>query len=77
MAKYNTPEEVDNDRRYYSMDKNHLCWGCPWAKVLQDRFVCPFVSGSCVKIPKTIANPDPELVSRKIWMSIHRVTIKK
>lgn len=77
MAKYNTPEEVDNDRRYYQMSKNHWCWGCYWAKILQDRFVCPFVNGSCAKIPRTITNPDPALVSSKIWMSIHRVAEKK
>lgn len=41
---------------------DHWCFGCEWAKWLGDRCSCPFVIGSCVKLPRTMANPDINLV---------------
>lgn len=45
---------------------DHWCEGCAWATRLSDRYMCPFVYGSCVRLPKTIDNPDPELLHARI-----------
>lgn len=75
MAKFNTPEEVDNAKnRVFTMPKKHMCWNCPWVRVLDDRFYCLFVSGSCARIPKTINEPDEQLVSARARMSMYSAT---
>lgn len=75
MAKYNTPEDVDNaGRRHFTMSPTHMCWGCPWVRVLDDRFYCLFVTGSCARIAKTINDPDPALLSARVRYSMHSAT---
>ena len=36
----------------------HWCKKCVWATNLGDRYMCPFVEGSCVRFPDTIDAPD-------------------
>lgn len=40
----------------------HWCMGCPYATFLGDRFSCPFVVGSCIRLPHTMERPDPTLI---------------
>lgn len=35
---------------------------CPYGKFLGDRWFCPFVEGSCIKIPSTIFEPNKSAV---------------
>lgn len=54
--------EADNRRQMNARElpKKHFCRGCVWATVNPPVFICPFVEGSCAKIPETLENPDPE-----------------
>ena len=47
---------------YVTSNKDHFCLYCPYAKFIGDRFFCPFVEGTCYKIPSTLVNPNPEIV---------------
>lgn len=49
-----------------SLPEKHWCRGCVWGINMLDRFVCPFVEGSCARIPETMTNPNPELFRQKI-----------
>lgn len=55
-------ELIRNGQRL-ELPQNHWCRGCEWATCLMNRFLCPFVEGSCARIPETILNP-----------SVHRMT---
>ena len=44
----------------YSTNKEErFCLNCPYGKFLNNRFYCPFVEGSCVRLPETILKPAP------------------
>lgn len=45
---------------------DHWCEGCGWAKRMEDRFVCPFVQGSCVRVPGTLEKPDIDLLHKRV-----------
>ena len=47
---------------YATPNKDRFCLNCPYGKFIGDRFFCPFVEGSCIKIPKTIEHPDKDLI---------------
>ena len=49
-----------------SIPEDHWCRGCPWAVNMIDRFVCPFVEGSCARVPETIIEPDMEKLRTKL-----------
>ena len=70
MAKYNRPEDVDNAVKQFDIPEDHYCWGCPYGKAMQDRFICPFVEGSCARYPQTLMEPDVKLVSTAVH---HRI----
>lgn len=53
-----------NKRR--DLPKGHWRMGCEYTTNLIDRFMCPFVEGSCIKIPRTMENPDPEYLEKRI-----------
>ena len=44
----------------------HWCKGCQWGTFLGDRYMCPFVEGSCVRIPWSIENPKPDMLHKRI-----------
>lgn len=45
---------------------DHWCDGCGFDTRLPDRMVCPFVEGSCVRIPGSLENPSPEILHSRI-----------
>ena len=45
---------------------DHWCDGCGFATRLPDRMMCPFVEGSCVRIPGSIENPNPDILHSRI-----------
>lgn len=45
---------------------DHWCDGCGFATRLTDRIMCPFVEGSCVRLPGTVEEPNRELLGRRI-----------
>lgn len=45
---------------------DHWCRGCEWATNLMDRFMCPFIDGSCAKIPMSIKHPDPQFFREEL-----------
>ena len=71
MARYNSPEDVDNSLRRFNVSRKHMCWGCPYGRPMEDRFSCIFITGSCARYPWTLENPDPELIAAKAkwWLS--------
>lgn len=44
----------------------HWCKGCQWATNLDDRYMCPFVEGSCARIPWSIFEPAPDVLHKRI-----------
>ena len=40
----------------------HWCMNCPYSTFLGDRFSCPFVQGSCIRLPDTMTKPNPKLI---------------
>lgn len=60
------PEEPLLRNGYKEIPKDHWCRGCEWAKNLLDRFMCPFIEGSCVKIPMSIQHPDPQFFQEEL-----------
>ena len=52
--------------RNRELPEKHWCRGCFWAKIEPPVFVCPFIEGSCAKLPETINRPDPELLRQKM-----------
>ena len=47
---------------YATSNNKRFCLNCPYGKFIVDRFFCPFVEGSCIKIPRTIEHPDKDLI---------------
>lgn len=47
---------------YATSNKDRFCLNCSYGKFIGDRFFCPFVEGSYIKIPKTIERPDKDLI---------------
>lgn len=45
---------------------DHWCEGCAWATRLTDRYMCPFVYGSCVRLPHSIENPNQDILHSRI-----------
>ena len=58
--------ELIVSRKQKDIPDYHWCKGCQWATNLGDRYMCPFVEGSCVRIPWSIDNPNPELLHKRI-----------
>lgn len=48
------------------LPQDHWCEGCGFATRLSDRFMCPFVAGSCVRVPGSLENPSPEILHSRI-----------
>lgn len=44
----------------------HWCKGCQWGTNLGDRYMCPFVHGSCARIPWSIEAPNHEMLHNRI-----------
>ena len=45
---------------------DHWCEGCPWGSRMHDRYMCPFVEGSCVRLPGSMEHPAPEILHSRI-----------
>lgn len=45
---------------------NSWCEGCIWGNDTGAGIYCPFVVGSCARVPGTISKPDPELVRKSM-----------
>lgn len=45
---------------------DHWCDGCGFATRLPDRFMCPFVEGSCARLPGTLDAPNPDVLHARI-----------
>lgn len=45
---------------------DHWCEGCGFATRLHDRYMCPFIAGSCVRLPGSLEKPSPELLRSRI-----------
>ena len=39
---------------YVTSNKDRFCLNCSFAKFIGDRFFCPFIEGSCVRVPGTV-----------------------
>ena len=58
-------EKVKRDKARMKSGKNdeplpviaRWCYGCEWAKWVGDVCTCPFVEGSCARIPETMKSP--------------------
>lgn len=48
---------------------NSWCRGCIWGIDTGTGTYCPFVVGSCVRVPGTISKPDPERVRKAMIKS--------
>ena len=60
MGIWNPFDELDELRK----DRpKHWCSGCEWGYWLPDRCICPFVVGSCARLPDTLLAPIPHLVT--------------
>lgn len=46
--------------RQTDLPPKHWCMHCEWATIMPDRVMCPLADGSCVKIPDTMNQLDPE-----------------
>lgn len=53
-------------RKQKDIPDYHWCKGCQWGTNLGDRYMCPFVEGSCVRIPWSIEQPNPEMLHKRI-----------
>ena len=49
-----------------SLPDYHWCKGCQWGTNLGDRYMCPFVMGSCARIPWSMETPNPEMLIKRI-----------
>ena len=45
---------------------DHWCDGCGFATRMPDRIMCPFIEGSCIRIPGSIEKPCPEILHSRI-----------
>lgn len=71
MSSYKyAPRDMEQENRYrinqMELPEKHFCRGCCWAKVEPPVFMCPFVEGSCARIPETMENPDPEELHKRM-----------
>ena len=57
----------------YATEKDeHFCMNCSYGKFLGDRFYCPFVEGSCARMPWTITKPAPSWVDEVMDLNGYR-----
>lgn len=49
---------------YATEKEEHFCMNCSYGKFLGDRFYCPFVEGSCVRLPGSILKPAPKWLDK-------------
>lgn len=48
------------------LPEEHWCRGCCWATVQPPVFICPFIEGSCARLPDTLEHPDKEKLRGRI-----------
>ena len=51
---------------YRELPEKHWCRRCPWARAETTVFICPFIEGSCAKLPETINQSNPKLLREKM-----------
>lgn len=51
---------------YKALPYYHWCDGCAYGTRLYDRYMCPFVEGSCVRIAGSLDMPDAEKLHNRI-----------
>ncbi|MBQ8507203.1 MAG: hypothetical protein IJ466_07240 [Clostridia bacterium] len=68
--KYTTDPPPDSELirggRMQEIPADHWCRECAWATNLMDRFLCPFIEGSCVRIAGTMEKPEPMRLEMEI-----------
>lgn len=52
--------------KQFDLPPDHFYRGCCWATELPDRIVCPFVYGSCVRVPGSMEKPNIERLHRRV-----------
>lgn len=58
-ASFERMQKLDGDKPL----SERWCFGCEWAKWHGVQVSCPFVAGSCIKLPETMRSPDHKLVT--------------
>lgn len=47
---------------YVTSNKDRFCLNCSFAKFIGDRFFCPFIEGSCIRVPGTVKRPNQDKI---------------
>lgn len=69
QMRYDAPprdSELIQNGRQKELPGDHWCRGCDWATCLMDRFLCPFIEGSCARFPETILEPHPDMLAAEM-----------
>ena len=59
-------EQLITNGKIKPLPPDHWCDGCGFATRLADRIMCPFIEGSCVRLPGSIENPNADILHSRI-----------